>query len=76
MKPARYIAAGTSRGKGKAASVTDLSGWKKAGGEWAVLGVLFFRGWQIVGWGCLKKYGGSAPICTDAEKIPVPDQNL
>ena len=41
-----------------------------------VLGVLFFRGWQIVGWGCLKKYGGSAPICTDAEKIPVPDQNL
>ena len=63
-------------GKGKAASVTDLSGWKKAGGEWAVLGVLFFRGWQIVGWGCLKKYGGSAPICTDAEKIPVPDQNL
>ena len=35
-----------------------------------------FRGWQIVGWGCLKKYGGSAPICTDAEKIPVPDQNL
>ena len=30
------------RGKGKAASVTDLSGWKKAGGEWAVLGVLVF----------------------------------
>ena len=30
-------------GKGKAASVTDLSGWKKAGGEWAVLGVLFLE---------------------------------
>lgn len=39
-------------------------------------GGIVFRGWQIVGWGCLKKYGGSAPICTDAEKIPVPDQNL
>ena len=51
-------------------------GGRKPEGNGRYWGYCFFRGWQIVGWGCLKKYGGSAPICTDAEKIPVPDQNL
>lgn len=50
-------------------------GGRKPEGNGRYWGIVF-RGWQIVGWGCLKKYGGSAPICTDAEKIPVPDQNL
>ncbi len=42
----------------------------------AVLGYCFLEDGRLSDGVALRSMEESAPICTDAEKIPVPDQNL